>query len=531
MPSTSDNIKLGLFSESINVSARCDCPKACYVRRYRVSTSYASANQNKDSRVTLSDKLLRKLGENVNRSIDTREYFVPERRQANIDEALKAGGNVSVLIERRVDGPYGIMKTYVDDILGKSYNFIMEAGFQKMEDILRYRFIAAWDNIGVYEWMYGSYELSQIIAHSLDKIHQESWREAIRLSLGKQLLASKRTLHNLDRVHSAYSNGVPLSMYNTTPCEWYDTFYLTTLFRQNIEVNKTYTRVRGHVTTCIDHIDALLNLTRLDVGGIGERNYLNEYLSYTKGLAHASDSYAPDMRLYEWLIIRLPLQLLSTAKRKFVDLYKGRISAMDTGNRHDVVLLKLTLSAIFNIFRTFNDDIIATYLQHLKQGRYVSKLDLAERFMSESITRVLSSLTAHYAHVSQLRRHYIRRFQEVNDLDCTMNRAVSREPALQPLFAKLFDRYEKANNTEKEEMVVCFKLDVLHRDMLVHGNIFIDKDGSMHASLCPLKQLSIWDDLEKTELTLYIWLNNLSSFRTKLERFLQGTRLEGTFLR
>ena len=510
------------------MSASCDCPKACYVMHYRVSASYASANQNTDSRVTLSDKLLRRLGENMNRSIDTREYVVAEKRQANIDEAVRAGGNVSVLIDQRVDG---LMEMYVDDVLGKSYNFIMEAGFQKMEDILRYRFIAAWDNIDFYEWMYGSYELSQIMAPSLGKIHQESWRAVIRLSLRKQLLASKRTLHNLHRVHSAYSNGVPLSRYNATSCDWYDTFYLTALFRQNIEVNETYTRVRGHVTTCIDRIDALLKLTRLDVGEIGERKYLNEYLSYTKGLADASDAYAPDMRQYESLIIQQPLQRLSTAKRKFVDLYKGRISAMDTSNRHDVVLLKITLSEIFKTFRTFNDDIIATYLQHLTQGRYVSKLELAERFMSEHITRVLSSLTAHYAHVSQLRRHYIRRFQEVNKLDCSMNKAVSREPALQPLFAKLFDRYEKANSTEKEEMVACFKLDGVYRDLLVHGDIFINKDGSMYGLSCPLQALSIWRDVEKTELTLYIWLNNLSSFRTKLERFLLGTRLEGTFFR
>ncbi|KAK2172938.1 hypothetical protein NP493_919g01054 [Ridgeia piscesae] len=203
--------------ESINVSASCDCPKACYVMHYRVSASYASANQNTDSRVTLSDKLLRRLGENMNRSIDTREYVVAEKRQANIDEAVRAGGNVSVLIDQRVDG---LMEMYVDDVLGKSYNFIMEAGFQKMEDILRYRFIAAWDNIDFYEWMYGSYELSQIMAPSLGKIHQESWRAVIRLSLRKQLLASKRTLHNLHRVHSAYSNGVPLSRYNATSCDW-----------------------------------------------------------------------------------------------------------------------------------------------------------------------------------------------------------------------------------------------------------------------------------------------------------------------
>ena len=85
------DLNIAFVSEVIlkNTSARCVCPKSCDVTRYKVSTSYASVNQDIDSKFSLSSEFQTRLGKKLNKSLDTREWVVPERRQANIDDTEK----------------------------------------------------------------------------------------------------------------------------------------------------------------------------------------------------------------------------------------------------------------------------------------------------------------------------------------------------------------------------------------------------------------------------------------------------------
>ncbi|KAI0236999.1 hypothetical protein LSAT2_012493 [Lamellibrachia satsuma] len=70
-----------------NMSATCVCPKACGAMHYKASLSYASANQNSQNRIDLSARFLNTVGKNLNKSLNTKERMLPDRREGNIDEA------------------------------------------------------------------------------------------------------------------------------------------------------------------------------------------------------------------------------------------------------------------------------------------------------------------------------------------------------------------------------------------------------------------------------------------------------------
>ena len=140
-----------------------------------------------------------------------------------------------------------------------SYHAVMTLGFQKMQDVLHNYFIVGWDEMNLYDCMSGSFELSKILRDSIDLIEQTTWRAAIRLLLEEKLIASKRALFNIKRVHDAYCNVVPLLNYTVTTNGRYDSLYLTAeLFKQSTEINETYTRLTGHIKQYIETMDRLL---------------------------------------------------------------------------------------------------------------------------------------------------------------------------------------------------------------------------------------------------------------------------------
>ena len=213
--------------------------------------SYAAANQNSQNRFDLSARFANEVGKNLNKSLNTQERLLPDRREANIDETERVLRRLPILsksdldtdLESLFDTLLPIVRITFVDI----YNADMALGFQKMQDALQDSFIVGWDEMKLYDCVSGSFELSTILRDSVDTTKQNTWQAAIRLRLEEKLIASKRALYNLERVHIAYCNVVPLLNYTVTPNS-YDSFYITAeLFKQSTKINETYTRLIGHI--------------------------------------------------------------------------------------------------------------------------------------------------------------------------------------------------------------------------------------------------------------------------------------------
>ena len=525
-----------------NLSARCICPKECNVTRYKVSTSYASVSQKQDRRFGMSSEFESRMQENVNKSLDTREWVVPERLKENIIETAEllrisdvkdSDQTINETIENATNTYSATFEKLSAPIIEK-YNFIIEVAFQKMEDILRNGFIAAWNEINFKNCISRPYELSQIISQSLNNIHQEPWRAAVRLRLEEHLLTSKRTLFNLDRVHNAYRNNVPLLNYKATPDGRFDSVYLRVLFNETTEIDETYTRLRGHITRYIKHTNTLLNLTGIEIRNPETsylKEYLNGYITDTNEYGGNSDTYISDLRLYESLLIRQPLRRVLKAKHTFLQL-KGRIDALEVGIQHTYELYMSTLLNFVDKSRVFNkahDDLLR-YHNKLENTQNASKLEMAEVILSESITEMLPILSVDFAYYSQLFKHLFFNHRAIFDMLCELNNDEESEPLLQALNTTLFDFYKKANNSEKQCMNTYFK---------------IDFNGGYEAMLEKRKNLTIACDtrnMSKPEANThstdgmkhykaYMWIRRFSSFRTKLDHFLQESRTEGDFFR
>ncbi|KAI0238877.1 hypothetical protein LSAT2_010364, partial [Lamellibrachia satsuma] len=235
-----------------NMAATCVCPKACGAMHYKASLSYAAANQNNQNRIDLSARFADEVGKNLNKSLNTQERLLPDRREANIDEAERVLRGLPILDKRDFDidleGIFDSLVPVARTIFDYGYNSVMALGFQKMQDALHDSFIVGWDEMKLHDCVSGSFELSTIFRDSVDTTRQNTWRAAIRLRLEEKLIASKRALYNLERVHIAYCNVVPLLHYTVTPNGRYDSFYLTAeLFKQSTKINETYTRLIGHI--------------------------------------------------------------------------------------------------------------------------------------------------------------------------------------------------------------------------------------------------------------------------------------------
>ena len=94
---------------------------------------------------------------------------------------------------------------------------------------------------------------------------------------------------------------------------------------------------------------------------------------------------------------------MKNTKRTFLDR-KIHITAKNVGLEQNVDLLWLTLKKFTPRLVSLRDALdkcnITTYLQHLEDERHVSKLKLADRFISENIsehiTRDLSNISQQF---------------------------------------------------------------------------------------------------------------------------------------
>ena len=191
------------------------CPKECDIVHYKTSTSYASASQNHKNGLDFSETFLKKAGENLNESLETKERVLPDRRRANIEEAERVLRALPDAIP--YDEIYSHKKNFklmnrhvLLHEIQYAYMFGMVMGLNKMQEVLERDFITGWESMNVYDCMSDSFELSQILSNSANMSDEKPWRAAVQLHLEEKLIASKRASYNLDRVHDAYCNAVPL---------------------------------------------------------------------------------------------------------------------------------------------------------------------------------------------------------------------------------------------------------------------------------------------------------------------------------
>ena len=217
-----------------NLTARCVCPKSCDITHYRVSTSYASANQKRDSGFGMSGEFRRKLKTSLERSIDTREWVVPKNRRNNIEQTKAINDTymldddstlLAILHEIRNN-------SYIKKF-EKSYTFVLKMGFEKIESVFKKKFKAVWDNIKfdtcIFEVQYLTHISGVVLEYKSRQFH---------------------LLIRFDEVQRAYRDVVPLLNFQATPEGRYDSIYLPrTLFNQSEETHETSSRIRRHIET------------------------------------------------------------------------------------------------------------------------------------------------------------------------------------------------------------------------------------------------------------------------------------------
>ena len=284
--------------------------------------SYATANENTQSQHDVSEEFLKRVSEHLNESIDTQECTLPARRRANIEEANVIINGLPQISDTSSAFKPAFMRYNVRRSTIDSYVIITKYGLYAMHDIIKNDFSAVWDKLNLHKCISGSFELFTILRDSTNEIHQESWRAAVRLRLEEKLICSKKATDDLERVHESYINRRPLTNYTATPNGNYDALCRTTeLFRQTTEINQTYTRLTKHIKNYIESINGLFRIFKADDFEI-DISY--RYINCTNGFWQASADYDRDLRVYESLVIREPLQRIRNSTRYFEN-YKSSV--------------------------------------------------------------------------------------------------------------------------------------------------------------------------------------------------------------
>ena len=481
----------------------------------------------------MSREFRRKLKTNLEKSIDTREWVVPKSRRNNIAQA-KAINHTLMLDDDStlLSILHEILNNSYIKKFEKSYTFILEMGFEKIENVLNKAFKAAWDNIKFDRCIFEKASFRYLSGESLEY----KYRQASEL------------LGRFDEVHKAYHDVVPLLSLHTTPEGRYDSIYLPrTLFNQSEEIQETYRRIRRHIERLVDTLEASFNVLQTyplddrytygELPELPDLEYSQPYhmrFSYNTTIKNLSKftrssntttAFLLDLKLYESIVIHKPLTHLKNAKRKLVDR-KSHITAKNVGLEQNVDLLRFTLKKftprLVSLRNALDKCNITTYLQHLEDEKQVSKLKLAKWFMSENITEHKTHVKSSLSHISQQFDQCVFYIQEVDKMVCELYAAAGSEPILQEMYNKLFDYYKNASSSEKEEMVAYFKLDDPdgYHARLMRGEMSLDECHNATTR-----------DISNEAEDLNIWLNKLSSFTEKLTRFRKDSQLRGTFFR
>ena len=493
--------------------------------------SVASFSLNIKNQFDMSVKYLNRTGTHQNESLNTKEVIFPERRLANIQEAetVLSGLPTPTEIQRSFSEDVNIVLATITESVDEivyTKRFVNKMVYEVMQNVVQDDFIDGWEEMNLYNCVSGSFELHTIIKTLFVTNHKQTWQSAVSLRLEEKLIASKRALHNLDRVHDAYNNARPLLNGTVTPEGRYDSFYFTSaLFPQNSEINETYIRLREHIQKYMRTIDDLVRIYNAD----DHRTQTSiQCFNYSDAFLKASVEYKRDLRKYESLVIRKPLKGILSPQNDLTGL-----EIADFTHQGNLVTRIMSLGYIVEeaivcyneLKKTHITDTIEEYLGKMKHMKFVSKLDLAGEFTSSRVTQLVEHFTNT---VSRIAYHAVDMSRDVENyymLQCFLMNVIAKKPLQQLFFAKMYGHYHQANGSEKANMDSYFFYDWKNALLtkLVRGEFsyneckkFVPKRSRFPNLIRLLKALS---------------LRNLTSFKNKMESFLEVARMDDTFFR
>ena len=485
--------------------------------------SYATSNQNSENRFDIPEEFLNRTGKHLNQSLDIRECLEPVRRRANIEEAERA---LAGLPQVTAKDPSDVLDNFVIQIMAlmpykRQISSFINVELKTMQDVLQHNFIKSWNEMNVRQFISDSYELSGVIMDSGNVTDHVCWRVALLMRLQEKLIASMRTLDNLYRVHDAYYNTVPLQNSNVTPSGSYDAFFFTReLFKPIPEINETYIRLRKHIMKYTENINSLYHIYTSHENDIELKH---ESRNYSNGLMQAAEGYDRDLRIYESLVIRQPLQRIETAKTEIQELViQGLAKHIDfeTNVARTNYIYKKKYKYWLEFNQTDTTGKIAAYLHDLKNERYVSKLYIAVFLTSHRIQKLVEDNREYLSRSHELTRTLCFDLTQYLGLVCKCNHIVAHTPLMQAFYAKLYDHYTTATDSERLAMDLYFRFanfsSVVPR--LIDGGI--TWHDCFNLSLIP-----------PPILLNNISLQNLTSFKNGFKTFLEKTRLSGHFFR
>ena len=467
-----------------NLSATCACPKACKIVLYKAFMSYAASKQNDENRIGLRDDVLMRVGKHLNESLDTREYIEPDKRILNIQEAERVLRFLPP-DHKVISHEFQHFIKYISELYFKrlrDYNglaaFIDRLGFHNMKKVLENDFIAVWKRINFYDRVMPEsiLHLEQLI-DSVDKIDNQRWRAGL-LKVQHDFL--KRTLYNLDRVHAAYHNAVPLANNKVTPNGSYDATYLTKeLFIHKPKINETYTRLNGHIRKYKEQIDTMFHI---NITGCHVTDTRNKCISRSDGFRRLSMDYERDLRLYESLVIKQPLHRLKSEIEQWKSFQNHLVgsdlrSLISKCHASTSEMVKWSI-AYHNTRMTYT---IKEYLDDLRKGKLASKLLIAGQFNTYNIVQLVDNFT----------QSVLTRREDVQALMfakssfhwkmCTLPRVVQNDlPLLRAWYMKLYHSINIATDADKSAMEYYFMV-MNHHSLQAK---MIRDDKSVDAALC-----------------------------------------------
>ena len=496
------------------------CPPACDIKHYTSAMSYATANDDTRPQQSVSAEYLKRAGKHLNESIDTKENMLPDRRRANEEESL----DVTLNIPRfEVYNPILNIVAFLrqkETIFHHTYSIIMPLGLEKMRDIIKNDVGAGWKSMNLYDCVYGSFELFTILRNSVISNGEESWRAALRLRLEEKLVCSKKVTDDIQRLHDAYNNGVPLTNYTATPNGAYDSFFRTReLFQQTRYINMTYSRLRGHIKKYVINIEGLHRILNTNDNQSEEIKY--EYLNCSNGFWQASFEYVTELRLYESLVIRQPMQRITNLMRIFDNFKIHGFPKTQITLKKDIQLEFLIASitrqndAFKNIIGTLD-----TYWDHWINGKYASKLAYANLITNDGVKTQVEEYISYFLPTAQhLLRKMLIDLNDIAQVHCEMYGRATSDPLLKAFYVKFYDHYNKSTDSEKKAMRTYF--DVLN-------------DTELPSLLVTGKVLDVKFCFMRHTLPFQPFLPNLTLFKhlmDRMESFLQTARLEGNVFR
>ena len=286
----------------------------------------------------------------------------------------------------------------------------------------------------------------------------------------------------------------------------------------------TYSRLRGHVKKYIENIEDLHRI--LKINDTESEEIKHEYLSYTNGIWQASVEYDRELRLYESLVIRQPMQRIRNLMRIFDNFKIRGLPKTHIKSRKDDIQVDSLLRSLYqfdafkNVART-----IRTYWEHMIFGKYASRLSYANLLTNDGVKKIVEQyITDFYPTTQNLLHKMLFDFLDLTQVHCEMYVRAISDPLLTAFYDKFYDHYKKTTDSEKEAMRTYF--DVLNNialsSMLVRGRV-IDVKTCIKYHARTLEHSKVITLLPKVTL--------FKDSTKKMESFLQTARLEGNVFR